>query len=325
MKRAVQIGVFVTLALGLHGLAVVIWTATSDGGAQSGGASGESLVSIEGATPQLAALVESWQAPPVSPEAARAPNLTAPAPVQPRARAPELPRPELAALPPVPLPPVAPASAQRDQPPAPMALPVMAPTLSQAPSLPQPAAPEESRTESLAPPPMADQAPSLPREQAMPAAPAAPTPPASSLQTDPQSGPAPKARPASAGVAAQRAAGSGGGPQAGERNTSQAATLSAGERQSLMANWGATLRAKIERRKRFPVTRTRVRHGRVILKLRVRRDGALLGVAIQKSSGDAALDTAALDAVKRAAPFAAAPKALPGPSFLFSLPVSFRR
>ncbi len=65
------------------------------------------------------------------------------------------------------------------------------------------------------------------------------------------------------------------------------------------------------------------RPGVATLRLRIRSDGALLEVAVLRSSGSAALDSAALGTVRRAAPFPPAPDEA-APSVAFDLPVTFR-
>ncbi len=315
MRMAAQIPLFAALALGLHIAGFAIWTG-SKGGSQSSGSGGDNLISIEAAAPQLASLVQSWEMPPDVTGSVTAPRAD---PVDGLA-APETP---LAETRPQILPyPAAPVPARADQPPEPLPLPAQVAPDSTAPALPQPASDEVAPAPRADPEPapirQAQKAPEAP-EPANPPTPQAPPPP-------PDAGPARPAeqsRPASAAAEAQRAAGSGGRAQAGERDTAQTATLSASERRSLMVDFGGQIRARVEHFKQFPAAAKR--NGRVVLNVRVNRDGALQGVAIQRSSGDAALDAAALDAVRSAAPFPPAPKTLPGPTFLFALPISFRR
>ncbi|MYM57526.1 TonB family protein [Rhodobacteraceae bacterium GS-10] len=119
----------------------------------------------------------------------------------------------------------------------------------------------------------------------------------------------------------QKAAGSGGGKQAGERRNAQAATLSKSQRQTLMAQWGATIRTRIDRAKRPP---RGAGSGRVTVAVAVAADGSLRGVSLIRSSGNSALDAAAIEAVKRARKFRPAPKGLPDKTFNFRLPIEFR-
>ena len=87
-----------------------------------------------------------------------------------------------------------------------------------------------------------------------------------------------------------------------------------------MAEWGAAIRARIERRKSYPVE-AKGKAGKVTLRLVVGPDGRLSSVAVAKSSGSAALDAAALRAVKVAGRFPRAPAGLGTGSF--SLPITF--
>ncbi|KEP68317.1 energy transducer TonB [Thioclava dalianensis] len=142
-------------------------------------------------------------------------------------------------------------------------------------------------------------------------------------ESDPEPAPR-KPQRASAPSAAQTAAGSGGSTNAGERQTSRAATLSKGQEQNLRAQWGASIRARIEARKRYPSAAGRAR-GSVTVQLTVTRSGQLAGVSVAGSSGNAALDQAALQAVQRAQRFAAAPAGLTQARYSFALTIRFAR
>lgn len=320
MNGLVEKAGFALLAMALHALAFAAWPQP---GAQSQGAGGDSLITLQGATEQVETMVARWTevaepAQPVEIAAPQPPATEPPEPDLPTAdRAPATAAPT--ALPDLSDAPVTPA---RPQPPLPLPLP--APVIAQAPSLPQPqpeqtaaeisepapeapAQPRRSATTPLSPP----QPPKLPQAAAPPPPPPEPPKPVRRAET---------ARPSSAGAQAQRAAGSGGSPQAGTAGQSQAATLSPGQRKSLMASWAAQIRSRIERRQRGVALR-----GRVIVNLRVGRDGTLLGVALQRSSGHADLDEAALNAVRRAGRFPPAPKGLDAQSYLFEVPLSFMR
>ncbi|WP_204115227.1 TonB family protein [Shimia biformata] len=163
----------------------------------------------------------------------------------------------------------------------------------------------------------------------------APQPPGASVEEAPQlpkpqaDPPKPKAQPAekpqsaSAGRAAQKAAGQGGSQSAGQNGASSVKTASKGQQDKALAVWGAKVRNRIERAKRYP-SGTRAT-GRVVVGLVVSRDGRLLSVSLRKSSGDPKLDQAALAAVKRAGKFAKAPKELTKTQYTFSLPIGFAR
>jgi len=131
----------------------------------------------------------------------------------------------------------------------------------------------------------------------------------------------PQREPAAASPA-QRASGAGGGANAGSTHNATSASLNAGQQRSLAAHWGAQLRAKIERRKRYPRSAGGAA-GTVKVRITVARDGSLQGLALASSSGHPALDQAALQAVQSARRFPAAPKGLSKPSYSFTLPMRF--
>lgn len=83
--------------------------------------------------------------------------------------------------------------------------------------------------------------------------------------------------------------------------------------------WASQVRSKIERRKRFPAGGA---SGTVALAMSISGSGALNSVSVAGSSGNAALDRAALDAVRRAAPFPPAPEG--GGPFQLRLRMSFK-
>jgi protein TonB len=120
---------------------------------------------------------------------------------------------------------------------------------------------------------------------------------------------------------AQKSAGAGGGEVAGTGGRAAAATLSEGQTEAAMASWGASIRAKVERRKAYPEA-AKGAAGKVTLRLAVAANGQLQSVSVAKSSGNAALDQAAVKAVKAAGKFAKAPKGLGASAF--TLPISFQ-
>ncbi len=283
MKAAADTLVAVCAALGLHVAAfAVVPQMEAFGGA---GDDGVDLIALEDANDAMAALVDSWDAPPAF---APLPQLDTP-------EAPDdaqsldvirfssatgvenaLSHPSVLGLPP-------------------------------APDLPAMAA-----TDVPMPPVAADPAP---RPKARPEAPAKPTP-------APAAGTAEKAAPDGNVAPARNAAGEGGGAVAGNRGTAK--TLSKAAAADLKASWGATIRARVERRKSYPAAAEGAT-GKVTVRLTVRRDGALSGVTVAKSSGNAALDAAAVRAVKAAATFPAAPDGLTDARYSFTLPMSFAR
>ena len=86
----------------------------------------------------------------------------------------------------------------------------------------------------------------------------------------------------------------------------------------LKAEWGAGIRARIERKKRYPAGT--VATGVVKLRLTVGVDGRVRALSILQPSGDAALDAAAVRAVQAAGRFAKAPKGVvSAESFTFNM------
>ncbi|SOC09577.1 energy transducer TonB family protein [Rhodobacter maris] len=137
----------------------------------------------------------------------------------------------------------------------------------------------------------------------------------------------PKAKPApqrAESRAASRAAGAGGATGAGTGGQAAQANLSAGAEKSLLSRWGAAIRARVERRKSYPSAAGRA-EGTVTVALTVSPTGALAAASVTRSSGNAALDAAALAAVRKAGSFPAAPKELTKPGYSFSLAIKFAR
>lgn len=198
------------------------------------------------------------------------------------------------------------------------------------------AAPEIALPELATAPPLA-----TPPKAPAPVAAAPDTPPAPQADpAPPPAKPAPKPAPkqsrrepaetprkpggATASVAGQRAAGSGGRGAQGVNGSADVPALTEGVIRSARAEWGAAIRARIERQKRYPTAAGRTQ-GRVTVFLTVTRAGELAAARIATGSGNAALDAAALDAVRRAGRFPPAPAALTEASYSFTLPISFRR
>lgn len=95
--------------------------------------------------------------------------------------------------------------------------------------------------------------------------------------------------------------------------------MSAERRASVLAGWGAEIRARIEPRAR------RLAGGRgggdAVVLITVTRDGALSAASLAATSGDGRFDAAALQAVRAAGRFPAAPKGLSDPAYSFRLPI----
>ena len=99
-------------------------------------------------------------------------------------------------------------------------------------------------------------------------------------------------------------AGSGGASQAGV-GTAKVTTGDPGQTARLQAIWGAKIRARIDRNKRYP--RGSNASGDVTIELQVARDGTLVSHRLRQSSGFSELDAAAMNAVARAKRFPKAP------------------
>ncbi|MCV6584211.1 MAG: TonB family protein [Marinibacterium sp.] len=319
MKRLAEILIFAVLAVALH---VAVFAARPTAGTESGGAGGDALVSLEAAEATVAEMVEAWDtARTAPPPVIKQPDITPPdipqAPQAPQINLAEAPRADmkLAALPQI-----DPDQVQIDsmalRPPDPPPPPAVIP-----PPPPTPVTPPEP----LADDPATDRRlESSPRPPVRPKRLEPPTPRKAPPVTKPQPQPdqGRKAATASAGRAAQKAAGSGGRSQAGSASAS-VGTASAGQAAKLQQVWGAKIRARVERAKRYP--RGTNASGNVKLRIRVNRNGRLASVTVRASSGDARLDQAAVAAVKRAGRFPPAPKKLKGDSFGFNLTLKLQR
>lgn len=130
----------------------------------------------------------------------------------------------------------------------------------------------------------------------------------------------PAAAPAPQSVApARKAAGSGDGAAAGEGAEAQAATRSKAQQVDLERRWGAKIHARIARQFSYPRAAGGA-EGTAMLRVTVEATGQLAGVLIVRSSGNDAIDAAAVKAVKSARRFPAAPPGVAGQSFL--VPIS---
>ena len=307
MSRGIEIAFFAALALIIH---VILFGLRPTEGVEAGGVGGDAIVSIEAATPAITEMVEKWERPiPQIPQPTDAPDLPEPAETSqaPSLALSEAPRADLkiAALPAL-----EPDEVNLDiQPPPPPveAQPKVEQALTQEPDpLPDPPEPEPSE---LAP--QSSPKPAERPEQRV------------EKKPEPQPAAARKAEQASAGRAAQKAAGTGGSAQAGNSGSAQTATASAGKQAEIEAIWGAKIRSRIERAKRYP--RGERDSGKVSLRISIGSSGRLLGVNVVRSSGNPKLDHAALAAVQRAGRFPPAPKELVADSFTFSLSVMLQR
>lgn len=314
--RVLEITTFIALSGALH--AATLYVAPVPGGTTSGGAGGTAEVTLQAATPTLAAMVQDWDRPP---EVSEAPALAAPqmtaTPKRPTQDAPVLDRPHTTALAaPSPAPDLPQAEIRLPAPPVPFAdttpdaLPVM-----EAPTLDAPDLTSEQtarRPEPPQPPTMSDTAPTAPQVDTTPAAEL--TAPTASLRPEPR----PK-RPEpvqTRSQPAQTAKGSG-TQQTASPKPAPKAQAPRGPSQAQLARleqqWGAKITSALRRAHRPP----RGAQGSVTLVIAIAPSGQVAGVSVAASSGNARLDQSALAAVKRAR-FPRAPDGLTQASYRFS-------
>jgi periplasmic protein TonB len=178
----------------------------------------------------------------------------------------------------------------------------------------------------LSPPTPLAPIPDMPPVATLPTLPSAPAfapapqamPPKPSPRAEAKPRPEPKPR-ATAQAPAQRASGAGKQANAGQGGRAKDTAREGADSGALMAQWGGAIRSSVLRAQRAPATNAR---GTVHLRISVQANGQLAAVSVTKSSGHAALDAAAVSAVKRAR-LPAAPKGISGPQ-QFNLPVAFR-
>lgn len=301
------------LSAGLHASAALALAATHVAlGAGAAGDAGLDSLTLAAAPPMQVTLVTPADLLPATPPPAMA---APPAPLAP-------PAPDSAPMPPVlaetapvapaaptpPLPDRAEAPPQPDTPPAKATLPLMA----QAPG-------------AGLPPPPAKPKPA-PKPQTVSRSPAEPDPDPQPQKPAPKaektaSKEAPKAPAKSAPAPASKAAGTGGGTTAGDSGAAKDAGPSKAEIADLKSAWGAKVRSRIEAQKSYPAGADGAA-GTVKVRLTVSRKGKLIDVSVTASSGHAALDKAAVKAV-RSAKFPPAPKGLTDDSYSFTLPMRF--
>ncbi|OHV81324.1 energy transducer TonB [Ensifer sp. LCM 4579] len=93
-----------------------------------------------------------------------------------------------------------------------------------------------------------------------------------------------------------------------------------------VSNYPGKVRRKLNRAFRYPAEAKRQGlRGVAHVRFTVTSDGGLAGVGIAKSAGSALLDEAALDAVRRAAPFPAIPAGAGRDKWAFTIPLEFKR
>jgi periplasmic protein TonB len=86
--------------------------------------------------------------------------------------------------------------------------------------------------------------------------------------------------------------------------------------------YNALLLGHLQRFKRYPAS-ARGALGIVVVRFELNRAGGVIGSAVTKSSGNAALDQEALDLLRRASPFPPFPAAKPGEKDSYIAPVNF--
>lgn len=348
------------LALMFH-LAVFGWRAPEEG-VQSAGDGGDAQVSIEASSASVAAMVTEWETPPdvvleVPVAQPVPPDLTAPTtPTPPEAQpleraqppaltatpsvtappdvvsqpAPQIPQPDVATPPDfmalsLPTAPVSPGLAA-----LPPADELERPDTPAAPALAPPPPPTSLQLDTAsAPIPLLDGAGNVQRsprpqakpqtEEALEAAQAAEAKSqAARAPPPPPQQPATQSSAASRASNEQRSLGAGGNQNAGSSQQSQASTISSSQRASLMRSWGAQIRSRVARNQR-----SQRRSGRVVVRISVSNSGQLAGVGVLSSSGNSALDNAAVATVRRARRFPAAPSGLGSGPHTFDIPLTF--
>ncbi len=120
-------------------------------------------------------------------------------------------------------------------------------------------------------------------------------------------------------------------PTAAAEPATQSAAVSAPSRPAAAAGNSAAIDkypgqilAQLRRALRYPAAAGRVT-GEVLVDFTVSANGTASAIRISRSSGHAALDQAALDTVRRAAPFPAIPAGANRASWPFTVPLAFKR
>lgn len=307
MKRAAEFLAFVALAAGAH-LAVVAIRPAEEG-ASAMGQEGEAAISLQASDASIAEMVERWETPPevaepvVAPEAPQMAMQTPEAP-----QMPEMTRPAAPSAPGLSVPKIDAAPDRAVTAPAPPP-PKPEPELKPEPEKTADTPPTPAETSPPERADIADVRPKLRPDRAEPAE-----------RTEEKADP-PKQTTSNASPA-QQARGQGNGTNAGATRRTEAATLSANQRHNLAAQWGAQVRARIERRKRYPGGAGGAT-GTVSVRITVGRDGSLRGLSLAGSSGHRVLDQAAIRAVRAVGRFPTAPQGLTKPSYSFTLAMQF--
>lgn len=301
--RPLEALVFLSLAGAAH---VALWSVAPQlAGASADGAA--PAVTLAAATLRQAALAQAWQTAPEMAEAATPP-----------------PPPSAADPPPEPAPA---AETHPTLAPAPGLAPILAPILPAAPpgidAAPPRIAPPRPPA-AMVPPARIAAPPKRPGAEAARPMPPAPTrvtarhddtPAQADRMTPAPQPPSPQAAPPRAASAAATARSGRGG-----RDAAQSAQGTRSDR--LRAQWGAQIQALVHRRLIYPRGASGSATARVALT--IERSGRLSGLKLLRSSGTPAFDDAALNAVRRAGQFPAAPAELTRAGYGFTLSLTFR-
>lgn len=302
-----EIALFGTLSLALH---VGLFLQVSDGGAEGAGDGGASSLTIEAANGVLAALVEEWDRPPEALARTADPASPSPGETSPALR----PFEDATATRPAPV---------LDPPQTPSAPPTLAARPPESPLPPPMDSVAAAPVLGTEPSPRREVGPlhAVPPPQSPPLASAAPPSPAL-----PETRPAPRpanAVAANAPATPHRASGSGAGATSGQSARGDGTAPSPQRHAALQAEWAASIQSRIARHQRYPAGNHG--DGRVKVEMVILRSGQLGKVSLAASSGRAALDAAALSAVRRAAPFPPAPDGLTEDWYRVAQWMSFRR
>lgn len=117
-------------------------------------------------------------------------------------------------------------------------------------------------------------------------------------------------------------------PQAAPEHTERAAAPAPGATpeppSASLPTWKGLLLRHLERHKRYPGEAQRARHeGVTYVRFTMSRDGRVLAVRIERSSGVASLDREGLDLLARAQPLPPLPSDQPGESLELLVPIQF--
>jgi protein TonB len=293
MRTLIEGGGFAALAIGVH--LFFVGLTPPESGSSSAGENGEFMTSMEASSESMEAIVAQWDTPPdADVEVTELVELSPPVL--------DAPPPMLQITPPTLSTALAPSLLESAHVNNEVSLPPQTP-----PELvvkPEPD-PKVEALQKTAPVPRPKVPPKPKRAPVKPSKPAAKA--------------APKASVASVASAAQKAAGSGGATSSGKgqaaASTSAKATKAAA---SEMVRWTSAIRTRIERRKRS-VRAT----GSVTLQISVARTGMLQSAKVISSSGNPAIDKAALGAVTSAGRFPKAPSSATKASYALSLVMKF--